>query len=86
VILQFSGEIFGSLRIPSRNYSVSLVHSMQGRECVSNVNGLVRAVLYVRVSTEDHQQSAENQLDSIRRYAEERGMEIVATHSEARAK
>lgn len=59
---------------------------MQGQECVSNVNGLVRAVLYVRVSTEDHQQPTENQLDSIRRYAEGRGMEIVATYSEARAK
>ncbi len=86
MILQSSGEIFGSLRNPSRNYSVSLVHSMQGQECVSNVNGLVRVVQYVRVSTEDQQQSTENQLDSIRCYAEERGMEIVGTYSEARAK
>jgi DNA invertase Pin-like site-specific DNA recombinase len=59
---------------------------MQGQECVSCVNGLVRVVQYVRASTEDQQQSTENQLDSIRRYAEARGMEIVGTYAEARAK
>ena len=42
----------------------------------------VRAAQYLRMSTEHQQYSTENQADSIRRYAEEHGIEIVRTYSD----
>jgi DNA invertase Pin-like site-specific DNA recombinase len=43
----------------------------------------IRAVEYVRMSTEHQQYSTENQRDVIRQYAEKRGMEIVFTYQDA---
>ena len=45
--------------------------------------GPVRAAQYVRMSTEHQQYSTENQMDTIRRFAEARGREIVRTYSDA---
>jgi predicted site-specific integrase-resolvase len=43
----------------------------------------VRAARYVRMSTEHQQHSTENQADAIVRYAEQHGMEIVATYADS---
>ena len=40
---------------------------------------LRRAVEYVRMSTDHQKYSTENQSDAIRKYAEERGFELVRT-------
>src|SRR4051794_33859375 len=42
----------------------------------------VRAAQYVRMSTEHQKYSTTNQADAIRRYATERGMEIVRSYSD----
>jgi len=42
----------------------------------------VRAAEYVRMSTEHQQYSTDNQTDAIRRYAEQRGYEIVKTYAD----
>ncbi len=44
---------------------------------------LLRAVEYVRMSTEHQQYSTENQADKIREYAAHRGIEIVRTYADA---
>jgi len=44
---------------------------------------LLRAVEYVRMSTEHQQYSTENQSDKIREYAERRGIQIVRTYADA---
>ncbi|EQD69646.1 recombinase [mine drainage metagenome] len=44
---------------------------------------LLRAVEYVRMSTEHQQYSTENQADKIREYAARRGIEIVRTYTDA---
>jgi DNA invertase Pin-like site-specific DNA recombinase len=44
---------------------------------------LLRAVEYVRMSTEHQQYSTENQSDKIREYATRRGIEIVRTYADA---
>jgi DNA invertase Pin-like site-specific DNA recombinase len=44
--------------------------------------GPARAAQYVRMSTEHQQYSTENQMDTIRRYAEGRSMQIVRTYSD----
>jgi len=44
---------------------------------------LLRAVEYVRMSTEHQQYSTENQSDKIREYAAHRGIEIVRTYADA---
>lgn len=44
---------------------------------------LLRAVEYVRMSTEHQQYSTENQSDKIREYAARRGIEIVRTYADA---
>lgn len=44
---------------------------------------LLRAVEYVRMSTEHQQYSTENQSDKIREYATRRGIEIVRTYTDA---
>lgn len=44
---------------------------------------LLRAVEYVRMSTEHQQYSTENQADKIREYAARRGIEIVRTYADA---
>jgi DNA invertase Pin-like site-specific DNA recombinase len=45
--------------------------------------GPTRAAQYVRMSTEHQQYSTENQMDTMRRFAEARRMEIVRTYSDA---
>ncbi|HVO61934.1 MAG TPA: recombinase family protein [Terriglobales bacterium] len=42
----------------------------------------VRAAQYVRMSTEHQQYSTENQMDTLRRYAEARNMQIIQTYSD----
>lgn len=44
--------------------------------------GAVRAAAYVRMSTEHQKYSTENQADTIRRYALQRGIEIVRTYAD----
>lgn len=44
---------------------------------------LLRAVEYVRMSTEHQQYSTENQSDKIREYAARRGIEIIRTYTDA---
>jgi DNA invertase Pin-like site-specific DNA recombinase len=44
--------------------------------------GHVPAAMYVRMSTEHQQYSTENQADTIRKYAEQHGFEIVATFAD----
>ena len=41
-----------------------------------------RAALYVRMSTEHQQYSTSNQMDVIRAYAKQRGLEIVKEYSD----
>jgi DNA invertase Pin-like site-specific DNA recombinase len=50
---------------------------------VPHVAQPVRAVEYVRMSTEHQQYSTENQREVIRQYAEKRGMVIVRTYTDA---
>src|SRR5437660_395672 len=52
------------------------------REHASETIKSVQAALYVRMSTEHQQYSTENQMDTIRRYAESRQMQIVRTYSD----
>src|SRR5215831_6637738 len=47
------------------------------------VPGDVRAVEYVRMSTEHQQYSTENQRDTIQQYAQRRGMVITRTYVDA---
>lgn len=47
------------------------------------LQGRVRAVAYVRMSTDLQEFSPENQLAAIRAYAERRGFEIVRTYEDA---
>ena len=42
-----------------------------------------KAAQYVRMSTEHQRYSTENQSDAIRRYADERGYQIIETYSDA---
>jgi len=44
---------------------------------------LLRAVEYVRMSTEHQQYSTENQSDKIREYASRHGIEIIRTYADA---
>ena len=66
----------GSQALSSRagNIQGAATHGNRGPE---------RAAQYVRMSTEHQQYSTENQSDEIRRYAEQRGIEIVRTYSDA---
>ncbi len=58
--------------------------SGRGREITdATETGKVRAVEYVRMSTEHQKYSTENQSDAIRIYAEHHDMEIVRTYSDA---
>jgi DNA invertase Pin-like site-specific DNA recombinase len=43
---------------------------------------MVRAAMYVRMSTEHQRYSTENQGDAIQRYAAERGIEIIKTYAD----
>lgn len=61
---------------------------MEGRErsqtpSPQSSSDTIRAVEYVRMSTEHQQYSTENQQDVIRQYAERRGMQIVRTYTDA---
>ncbi len=51
------------------------------KETSLNKPAIVRAVEYVRMSTEHQQYSTENQADKIREYARQRGIEIVRTYA-----
>ena len=42
-----------------------------------------KAAQYVRMSTEHQKYSTQNQADAVKRYADERGYEIVKTYSDA---
>jgi len=58
--------------------------SGRGREITDDTETRkVRAAEYVRMSTEHQNYSTENQSDAIRSYAEQHGMEIVKTYSDA---
>ena len=46
-------------------------------------NEAIRAAEYVRMSTDHQQYSTENQRQIIRQYAEQRGMTIVCTYTDA---
>jgi len=50
---------------------------------VGTESPLLRAVEYVRMSTEHQQYSTENQADKIREYAARRGIQIVRTYADA---
>jgi DNA invertase Pin-like site-specific DNA recombinase len=53
------------------------------REETSNsANGPIRAAEYVRMSTDHQRYSTKNQADAIRRYAQQRGIEIVRTYAD----
>ena len=52
-------------------------------DIVAEAPTLLRAVEYVRMSTEHQQYSTENQDDKIREYAARRGIEIVPTYTVA---
>lgn len=53
------------------------------REHAQPTTGPAPAAQYVRMSTEHQQYSTENQMDTMRRFAEARRMEIVRTYSDA---
>jgi DNA invertase Pin-like site-specific DNA recombinase len=52
------------------------------REAATSDRPVIRAVQYVRMSTEHQQYSVENQADVIRRYASANGMSIVRSYSD----
>ena len=55
----------------------------RGRTDKSSGQGTVRAVAYVRMSTDLQRYSTENQLERIRRFADGRGFEIVRIYEDA---
>ena len=61
--------------------SLTIATETDGSE--ENTRHLVRAVEYVRMSTEHQKYSTENQGDAIRIYAATHGMEIVRTYADA---
>jgi len=63
--------------------AITVVIVMALREHRDSVGGLVRAAEYVRMSTEHQQYSTENQHAAIQRYADEHGMMIVRTFTDA---
>ena len=48
-----------------------------------DLSGSLRAAMYVRMSTDHQKYSTENQSDAIRKYAEERGFELVRSYADA---
>lgn len=56
--------------------------SQSGEENAPREKPKVRAAEYVRMSTEHQKYSTDNQSDEIRRYAEQRGYEIVRTYAD----
>lgn len=54
----------------------------QGETSFPSMSRSKRAAMYVRMSTEHQKYSTENQGDAIRRYATERGIEIVRTYAD----
>src|SRR3977135_2239678 len=55
-----------------------------GADRSTNATGkLVRAALYVRMSTDHQKYSTENQAEAMQRYAAQRGIEIVRTYADA---
>jgi len=63
--------------------AITAVIVMALREHRDSVGGLVRAAEYVRMSTEHQQYSTENQHAAIQRYADEHGLLIVRTFTDA---
>jgi len=58
------------------------MHSEESKGEVQGQSALFRAAEYVRMSTEHQQYSTENQADSIREYATNRGIEIIRTYAD----
>ncbi|MEI5679521.1 MULTISPECIES: recombinase family protein [unclassified Mesorhizobium] len=56
-------------------------HQTDGNESQSPTSR-IRAAQYVRMSTEHQKYSTDNQVAAIRRYADERGFEIVLTYAD----
>jgi DNA invertase Pin-like site-specific DNA recombinase len=54
----------------------------RGGQDHANPRPLGRAAQYVRMSTDHQRYSTENQADAIRKYAEQRGLEIVLTYAD----
>src|ERR1035437_5236366 len=63
--------------------AIMVVIVMALREHRDSIGGLVRAAEYVGMSTEHQQYSTENQHAAIQRYADEHGMMIVRTFTDA---
>ena len=63
--------------------AITVIIAMARRTHHEAVGGLVRAAEYVRMSTEHQQYSTENQHAAIARYADEHGMIIVRTFTDA---
>ena len=55
----------------------------QVADSASTATAPMRAVEYVRMSTEHQQYSTENQRDKIREYAAQRGLEVIRTYADA---
>jgi DNA invertase Pin-like site-specific DNA recombinase len=61
----------------------TVVVSKAGSEAeAALVRGSLRAAQYVRMSTEHQKYSTANQADAIRRYADQRGIEIIRTYAD----
>ena len=63
--------------------AITVIIAMARRKHHDAVGGPVRAAEYVRMSTEHQQYSTENQHAAIQRYADEHGMIIVRTFTDA---
>lgn len=48
----------------------------------TNQRRIIRAAVYIRMSTEHQQYSTHNQMDVMKEYAINRGMEIIRTYSD----
>jgi DNA invertase Pin-like site-specific DNA recombinase len=59
-----------------------LAASLEGDDMTANVETPIRAVQYVRMSTEHQQYSTENQSEVIAKYAVSHGMEIVRSYAD----
>lgn len=59
------------------------MEGLKGPPVPSSGPDKIRAVEYMRMSSEDQQYSTENQRKVIRQYAQDRGMAIVGTYTDA---
>src|SRR3954464_8141333 len=77
-----SGPGAGGGRSPSYPPSISGLPHPFRRTITSASSKAKRAAQYVRMSTEHQRYSTENQADAIRKYAEQKGLEIVRTYAD----